>query len=168
MIPVGQDFEELPWCSALTGLVCWKVLRVQYSLQDQGGSFSRDVWLQSQHPESPSAGLPGCELKVRLMPEPSKSGSGVMVLTAYGMPRREVEQPGLAILQYVLASINWWWKWGHASSWRSAHSASVSIWRVSSAFIMSAVFSCVTTQLCNHSHVQGQSHEIMVSISVLS
>ncbi len=109
LIPVEQDFVEgLPWCSAVTGLVCWKALRVQYSLQYQGGSLSRDVWLLSQHPESPSAGLPGCELMVRLWSELNGADGGAMVLTAYGMPRRQVSQPGM--LLYVLPSMNWWWK----------------------------------------------------------
>lgn len=152
-IPFEQDFVDgLPWCPAVTGLLFWKALRVQYSLQYQGGSFSRDVWLLSQHPESPSAGLPGCELRVRFWSELPGANGGAMVLTAYGMPRRQVSQPGM--LLYVLPSMNWWRNWGwHSSSCTSAHLISVSIWSVSSVFSMFAVFSCVTTQLCNRSHI---------------
>lgn len=163
IIPVEKDLvEKLPWSSAVMVLDCWNALRVQYSLQYQGGSLSMNVSLLSQHPESPSQ-LPNSEL--RLFSKLPWADGGVMVITAYGNPRRASSHTGGVMLLYELPSIGCWWNWsGPLSSWTSAHFVRVSTWSVSSAFSMSAVFSRATTQLCNHSHCQEQSREKTVCI----
>lgn len=114
-----------------------------------GPSHSGDAWLQCQHLEPSSADHPGCKSRVGLMDELPGPADGAMVLTMYGMPRRERSRLGSGMLQYVLSCLAWWWKWGCTSCtfWISTHLVIVSMWRVSSAFTKSAVLCCVTTQL---------------------
>lgn len=162
--PEGLHADNLcwagfPWCSSETQLDCWAPLSVQYSLQYQGGSLSKDVSLQSQHPES-SAGLPDHAGRG----DPELPWAGSQLLSVYSM-LRSASQPGAGMFLYPLPSIHCWKMGEDLSPWVSLNWTRVSILRASSAFSVSDVFSCVTTQLCNCSKGQTWS-ELKLGLSL--